>query len=86
MKKATNKSETDLFKLMNNIVFGKTIENVENRVDVDEERKAKKLAAKPNYDRCTMKFNESLIAVHMRRTKIVYNKPIYLGLIILVKH
>ena len=83
--KATNKSETDLFKLMNNIVFGKTIENVENRVDVrllTEEEKAKKLAAKPSYDRCTI-FNENLIAVHMRRTKIVYNKPIYLGMIIL---
>ena len=42
----------------------------------------KKLTAKPNYDRSTI-FDENLIAGHMRRIKIVYNKPIYLGMIIL---
>ena len=41
---------------MNNSVFGKTIENIENRVDiklVTDKEKARKLAAKPNYDHCT---------------------------------
>lgn len=70
---------------MNNAVFGKTIENVENRVGVrlvTNEEYAKKLAAKPNYDRSTI-FDENLVAVHMKRTKIFYNKPIYLGMSIL---
>ena len=83
--KATNDFEKDFFKLMNNSVFDKTMENIENRVDVrlvTDERKALKLAAKRNYDSRTI-FDENLIAVHMKRTKLVYNKPIYLGMCIL---
>jgi hypothetical protein len=70
---------------MNNSVFGKTMENIENRVDmrlVTNEKEALKLSAQPNYDRCTI-FEENLVAVHMHRTKLVYNKPIYLGMCIL---
>jgi len=83
--KAINDSEKDFFKLMNNCVFGKTMENIENRIDVRlvyNEIEASKLAAKPNYDSRTI-FDENLIAVHMRRTKLVCNKPIYLGMCIL---
>jgi hypothetical protein len=83
--KATNDFEKDFFKLMNNSVFGKTMENIENHVDIRlvcDEREAIKLAAKTNYDRCTI-FDENLIAVHMKRTKLKYNKPIYLGMCIL---
>jgi hypothetical protein len=42
------------------------------------EKEAIKLASKPNYDSRTI-FDENLIAVHMKKTKLVYNKPIYLG-------
>ena len=82
---AANDFEKDFFKLMNNSVFGKTIENIENRVDVrlvTSEKEALKLSAKVNYDRCTI-FDENLIAVHMRKTKVMYDKPIYLGMSIL---
>jgi hypothetical protein len=84
-KNATNDFEKDFFKLMNNSVFGKTMENIKNRVDirlVSDEKKAINLAAKPNFDRCTI-FDENLIAVHMKKTKLFYNKPIYLGMSIL---
>ena len=50
--KATNDFEKDFFKLMNNSVFGKTMENIRNRVDirlVTRESQAKKLTCKPNY-------------------------------------
>jgi hypothetical protein len=70
---------------MNNSVFGKAMENIENHVDIRlvcNEKEAFKLAAKTNYDRFTI-FDENLIAVHMKRTKLVYNKPIYLGMCIL---
>ena len=43
---------------------------------------AQKLAAKPNYDCCTI-FDENLIAVHMKKTKLYFNKPVYLGMGIL---
>jgi len=67
---------------MNNSVFGKTMENIEKRVDIrliEDEIEAKKLAVKPNFDHCTI-FDEKLVAIHMKRTKLYYNKPIYLGM------
>jgi len=83
--KAKNNFEKDFFKLMTNSVFGKTIGNIENRVDiklVTDKEKARKLAVKPNYDRCTI-FDENLVAIYMKRTKLMYNKPVYLGMCIL---
>ena len=83
--KAKSEFEKDFFKLMNNSVFGKTMENIRNRVDVQlvtSEAKASKLTSKPNYDRLTI-FDENLIAVHMRKIKLYFNKPIYLGMSIL---
>ena len=80
--KAKSEFEKDFFKLMNNSVFGKTMENIRNRVDVQlvtSEAKASKLTAKPNYGRLTI-FDKNLIAVHMRKIKLYFNKPIYLGM------
>ena len=70
---------------MNNSVFGKTLENVRNRIDIrliSCDKVAQKLAAKPNYYHCTI-FDENLIAVHMKKTKLYFNKSIYLGMSIL---
>ena len=83
--KANNEFEKDFFKLMNNSVFGKTMENIRNRVDVrlvNDKRMAKKLAAKPNFKHCTI-FDENLVAIHMKKTKLVFDKPVYLGMCIL---
>ena len=83
--KATNDFEKDFFKLMNNSVFGKTIENIRNRVDVrlrTSEKSAEKLVPKPNYERTTI-FSEDLIAVHMKKTELVFNKLVYFGMSIL---
>ena len=77
--------EKDFFKLMNNAVFGKTMENIRNRVDVrlvTKEEQLKKLVKKPNFDRINI-FTENLVAVHMKKTTINLNKPIYLGMSIL---
>ena len=64
---------------MNISVFGKTLENIRNRVDIRSlDKVAQKLAAKPNYDCCTI-FDENLVAVHMKKTKLYFNKPVYLG-------
>ena len=43
---------------------------------------AQKLTGKPNNDRCTI-FDENFIAIHMKKTKVYFNKPVYLGMRIL---
>ena len=84
--KAKNNFEKDFFKLMNNSVFGKTMENIRNRVDVklvNTEEKLRKLVAKPNLKRPPKIFSENLVSVHMSKTSLLMNKPIYLGMCIL---
>ena len=71
-KEAKNDFEEDFFKLMNNSVFGKTIENIRKRQNVklvDNRKKALKLSSKPNFDRVTI-FDEHLVAVHMKKTSV----------------
>ena len=84
-KTAANNFEKDFFKLMNNSVFGKTIENIRKRQNVkivDNRKLALKLSSRPNFDRCTI-FDKHLIAVHMKNTKVYFNKPVYVGQAIL---
>ncbi|XP_065650901.1 uncharacterized protein LOC136079114 [Hydra vulgaris] len=83
--KAKNDSEKEFVKLMNNSVFGKTMKNIQKRVDVrliTNRDEAVKLASRPNYKSRTI-FDENLIAIHMKRTKLMYNKPIYLEMCLL---
>ena len=80
-KTAANSFEKDFFKLMNNSVFGKTIENIRKRQNiilVDDRAKAVKLTSRPNFDRATI-FDRNLIAVHMKKTEVYFNKPVYVG-------
>ena len=82
---AKNDFEKDFFKLMNNSVFGKTIENIRNRVNVklvNTGEQFKKLTAKPNYQSRKI-FNENLVSAHMKKTSLTMNKPVYLGMSIL---
>ena len=82
---AKNNFEKDFFKLMNNSVFGKTMENIRNRVNIKlttTGEQFKKLTAKPNYENRKI-FNENLVSVHMKKTSLTMNKPVYLGMSIL---
>ena len=84
-KKAKNDFERDFFKLMNNAVFGKTIENVRKHKNIKlatADKKRNQLVSEPNYH-ATKWFSENLSAIEMRKTKVKMNKPLYLGLIIL---
>ncbi len=84
-KKGTTDFEKDFFKLMNNSVFGKTMENVRNRINVKlviSEKVCGKLAKKPNFKSVNI-FHENLIAVHMEKTTVKFNKPIQIGMSIL---
>ena len=82
---AKNEFEKDFFKLMNNSVFGKTVENVRKHRDIKlvttEERRIK-LVSEPNYH-TTKQFSENLLAIEMKKAKVKMNKPLYLGMSIL---
>ena len=84
-KIAKNDFSKDFFKLMNNAVFGKTMENVRKQRDiklVTTDKKRSKLVSEPNYHTINL-ISENLSITEMRRTKLKMNKPIYLGLSIL---
>ena len=85
IKLAKDDFEKDLFKLMNNAVFGKTMKNVRKHRDiklVTTNKKRNKLVSEPNYD--TMNYiSEDLSIIEMNKTRVKMNKPIYLGLSIL---
>ena len=84
--KAKNNFEKDFYKLMNNSVFGKTMENIRNRVNVklvNTQERLKKLVSKPNLKSPPKIFSENLVSVHMKKTNLLMNKPVYLGMCIL---
>ena len=83
-KEAKNEFEKDFFKLMNNFVFEKTMENVRKHRDtklVKTDEKRSKLISEPNYH-STKRFSENLLAIEMKKKKKM-NKPVYLGMSIL---
>ena len=84
-KLANNDFEKDLFKLMNNSIFGKTMENIRKHRDlklVTTNKKRNKLVSEPNYHTINL-ILEVLSIIEMKKTKLKKNKPIYLGLSIL---
>ena len=80
-----NTFEKNFFKLMNNSVFGKTMEDIRKRTDiklVTTPEQAIKLINKPNYTHRTT-FSDNLVAIHMGKTEIYMNKPVQIGMSIL---
>ena len=86
-KKAKSDFETDFYKLMNNSVFGKTMENLRNRVEVKivrawDENKIRKLVSDPSFHSFAL-FSHDTAGVHMNKKRLVLNKPVYTGMTIL---
>ena len=84
-KFAKDDFEKDLFKLMNNAVFGKTMENIRKHNNiklVTMDKKRSKLVSEPNYHTINY-ISEDLSIIEMNKTRVKMNKPIYLGLSIL---
>jgi len=72
---------------MNNSVFGKTMENLRNRVDIkivrsNEADKIRKLIASPLYSRHVI-FSNDMAGIDMRKSKLLLDKPVYTGMTIL---
>lgn len=87
-KRSTNEFEKSFFKLLNNAIFGKTMENIRSRVDIKLTKKwngkcgARMLISKPNFKRYRI-FDENLVAIELSKTNILMNKPIAVGMSIL---
>ena len=84
-KKTQNEFEKNFFKLMNNSVFGKTMENVRNHRDIKlitTDKRRKRLVSEPNYH-SHRKFSEHLMTIEMKKTRLKKVKPLYLGMSIL---
>ena len=82
---AKNKFEKSFFKLMNNSVFGKTMENVRNHRDiklVTSDKRRKRLVSEPNYHSHKI-FSKHLMATEMKKARVKRTKPLYLGISIL---
>ena len=81
---AKNDFEKDFFKLMNNAVFGKTMENVKNRVDI--RLATSEESAVNHFNRNTYRYSDYFNGVYVvthHKTKVVYDKPLYVGTSIL---
>ena len=82
---AENDLEKDLFKLMNNAVFGKTLQNPRKQRTIDfvsSPYRAKKLVANPLFKGFQI-INENLYSIERAPTSIMFDKPIYAGFTIL---
>lgn len=88
---AENEFERDLFKSFINSIFGKTMENVDKRVNIKlvshwerivNSFGAEHYVSKPNFKNTTI-FSENLVAVELGKTNIVYDRPVYVGFSIL---
>jgi hypothetical protein len=86
-KQATSDFEKDLYKLMNNSVFGKTMENLRRRVNVKlvrshEEDKLRRLIASPGFARANI-FDDDLAAIQVHKSRLILNRPVYVGMSVL---
>ena len=81
-KNGKNEFEKNFFKLMNNSVFGKTMENLRNHRDiklVTSDKRRKRLVLEPNYH-SHKNFSDHLMAIEIKNTRVKMTKPLYLGM------
>ena len=82
---AANDADKDMYKLLNNAVFGKTCENLLGRTKyqlVGTRKQALKYISKPTFKDYTV-YNETLAGIHLDPSKVVLNKPSYVGIAVL---
>ena len=78
---AKNDFEKDFYKLMNNSVFRKTMENIRKHRNinlVNNEGEYLKNVMKPRFKSGTL-LGPDLMSCEMRKVRVVMNKPVYLG-------
>ena len=71
-KNSKNELDKNFFKLMNNSIFGKTMENFRNHRDiklVTSNKRRKRLVSESNYH-SRKKFSDHLMAIEMKKTRV----------------
>ena len=71
-KEATNEADKNLFKLLNNAVYGKTMENMRKRIKIritTNEKDFLKYVSRPTYIR-NKKFGKNLVVIHEKKRTI----------------
>ena len=84
-KEATNEADKNLFKLLNNAVYGKTMENMRKRIKIrimKNEKDFIKYASRPTYFNHDI-FGKRLVAIHEKKELLTLNRPIYVGCTVL---
>ena len=80
LREKVKKKNFDFLKLMNNAVFGKNMENMRKhwhiKLVISERKKKNYLLSEPNYH-TTKFFKENLLAIEMRKTLVLMNKPVF---------
>ena len=80
-KEATNEADKNQFKLLNNAVYGKTMENMRKRIKIriiKNEKDLKKYTSRPTYINYDY-YGKTLIVIHEKNEQLTLNKPIYVG-------
>jgi len=86
-KESKNDFEKNFFKLANNSVYGKTMENIRNHMNLkhifgNETDKFLKQVANPRFKNMT-RFDEDMLVLEMRKLNLVFNKPLFVGTTVL---
>lgn len=84
-KRATDDFTRSLCKLKNNSIFGKTLQQNRNHKDIvltTNWKQAERLIAKPTFHKSVI-FDENLVAIHLKKTKVLFNQPIIIGFTVL---
>ena len=84
-KEATNEADKNIFKLLINAVYGKTIENMRKRIKIritTNEKDLLKYASRPTYI-SHRKFGKNLVVIHEKKELLTLNKPLYVGCTVL---
>ena len=79
---STNKFDKDFYKLKNNSLYGKTVENLKKRLNLrivnNDETRLVTYTSSP-YFRRSMKIDDNLIGVLLNKEEIVLDRPSYIG-------
>ena len=84
-KEATNETDQNHFKLLNNAVYGKTIENIRKRIKIRTVNNSQDFIKYTSRPTCVnlKVFENNLAAIYEKKISLNLNKPIYVGFTVL---